>query len=482
MLTQLRNFSKSIFAKIFLGIVIIPFVFWGMGSSFFGGNKNVVLTINKEKYSITDFTNFIEKVVPKNRKITSEQIDELLTFFITDILVDKEVESFGIKLSNKSLATLIKNNKEFKRDNKFSRTEYEKFLLKNNIISIEFESNLARQEKKNQLLDFISGGIAPSNFLVNFTFNEINQKREVEILNLNQLFKKKFKLTDGQIKKYYDANLNEFKEIYKNIELVTLSPQNLINGDEYNEIFFDKLDDIDNSIAQGENLNDIIKKYNLKKPYTFILNERGENIKSQKIQELPDGLIKYIFSISETEPTALIELKEKYYIVQVNKTEDIKKNLENPNVRKKIINQLENQNKRKIISEIISKINQNNFLKADFDEVSKEIGVSPKKINLLNRNDEKNLKKDIVNQIYKFAEKRIIVVHDFGFTESYLVYIDKIENVNIDKNSPEFDKYLNLSRNKLSNTLFTSYDNYIKEKYKIDINSIALDTVKNYYN
>ena len=31
MLNSIRNFSKTIFAKILLFIVIIPFVFWGMG-------------------------------------------------------------------------------------------------------------------------------------------------------------------------------------------------------------------------------------------------------------------------------------------------------------------------------------------------------------------------------------------------------------------------------------------------------------------
>ena len=40
MLGSLRTFTSSIYAKILMGIIIIPFVFWGMGSSFVGGNKN----------------------------------------------------------------------------------------------------------------------------------------------------------------------------------------------------------------------------------------------------------------------------------------------------------------------------------------------------------------------------------------------------------------------------------------------------------
>ena len=59
MLTSLRKFSSSIFAKILLAIVIIPFIFWGMGSNFGGGSKNVIVIIDKEKYSTEAFFNFI---------------------------------------------------------------------------------------------------------------------------------------------------------------------------------------------------------------------------------------------------------------------------------------------------------------------------------------------------------------------------------------------------------------------------------------
>ncbi len=61
MLGSFRKFSGSIYAKILLGIIIIPFVFWGMGSSITGGSKNVVVVIDKEKYSIQHFSNFIKK-------------------------------------------------------------------------------------------------------------------------------------------------------------------------------------------------------------------------------------------------------------------------------------------------------------------------------------------------------------------------------------------------------------------------------------
>ena len=76
----------------------------------------------------------------------------------------------------------------------------------------------------------------------------------------------------------------------------------------------------------------------------------------------------------------------------------------------------------------------------------------------------------------------MIVVHALDFSDNYLIYIEKITNVTIDKNSDEYEKYVNLSKNKLVNDVFNTYDSYIRNKYKIDINYQALDVVKNYYN
>ena len=92
------------------------------------------------------------------------------------------------------------------------------------------------------------------------------------------------------------------------------------------------------------------------------------------------------------------------------------------------------------------------------------------------------LKIELVKQIYAFSEKKIIVVNEIGFSENYLIYIDKIENVNIDEKSDEYQKFINLSKNKISNNLYNTYDSYLNKKYKIDINYQALDTVKNYFN
>ena len=482
MLGPLRKFSTSIYAKILLGIVIIPFVFWGMGSSFRGGDKNIIVVIEKEKYSVQAFIDFIQKFASPDKKIEKNQIEEFLSAFIGDKLIDKEVEHFGIKLSDSSLSKLIKHQKNFKRENKFSRVEYEKFLLKNNLTAVAFESNFSQHEKKAQLLDFIGGGVLPSKYLINMTYDKVNQKRNIEIINLNDVFKKKINFSENQIKSYFENNKNKYQENYKSIKLIELSPKKLIGNDDFNDNFFKKIDEIDYMIIEGKNLENIIQKFNLEKAKLLTLNQFGQNINSKTINNISKNLVKSIFNISDGESTTLIENKDKYFIVEFIKTEKIQRSIENETVRKDILLNLGNATKRKLISEIISKINKKNFIKSDFDKLSKDENVPIKKIILENQNDDKILKKDLISEIYALSEKRVFVVHDISLFENFLVYIDKIENVTIEESSDEYQKYLNLSKNKITNELYNTYDNYIKKRYKIDINYKALDIVKNYFN
>ena len=45
MATSIGKLSKSFFIKLLVGIIILPFVFWGMGDVFSGGNQNVIATM-----------------------------------------------------------------------------------------------------------------------------------------------------------------------------------------------------------------------------------------------------------------------------------------------------------------------------------------------------------------------------------------------------------------------------------------------------
>ena len=479
MLSSIRKFSSSIYAKIFLFVVAVPFIFWGMGPLFTGGNLNTIVKINDEKISTQEFTNFLKNNMTNKEPLEDDLIDRLLSSFIGEKLLIEEMNNFDIHVSENSLGSIIRNEKIFKKNNQFSRTEYEKFLIKNRLYAVIFEANILQQEKKKQLFDFIGGGIAPSKSMVNIIYDKINQKRNIQAINLNDIINKKLKFSEDEIKLFFDQNRDKFKDIYKSIKFIELNSKNLTENNEISDLFFQKIDEIDDLIVGGENLDSILNKYNLGAATITTFKELDIENNSKEINKFPLRLIKNVFAINETEPTILIADKDKYFVVEVIKTENIQRNINDKSVRKDILENLEIQTRAKFVSKIIEKINKNNFKKSDFDRLSYEENVTIKKIRLENQNDNKILKKELISQIYAFPEKKIIVIADIGLRESFLIYIDKIESVRVDQGSENYKKYFNLSKIQIAGNLYNTYDSYLKYKYKININQKALDNIKN---
>ena len=146
MLSSIGKFSKSFFVKLLVGIIILPFVFWGMGDVFRGGNQNVVATVNSSKISTQEFINYINRLNLKEDQIKSlsksDLVEQILSDYIGKKVMSLEIEKLGIVVSDNALRNIIKNDKLFFKDNKFSRTEYEKFLLKSGITAPQFEKNI----------------------------------------------------------------------------------------------------------------------------------------------------------------------------------------------------------------------------------------------------------------------------------------------------------------------------------------------------
>jgi len=122
MLSSIRKFSKTFFAKILLVIVIIPFVFWGMGGVFSSGNTNSLAKINNVNISTEDFIDHInnlninEEII--REKINENILEEILTALISKELLALEIKDLNIFISDKTLVEKIKKNKNFLDENK----------------------------------------------------------------------------------------------------------------------------------------------------------------------------------------------------------------------------------------------------------------------------------------------------------------------------------------------------------------------------
>ena len=147
MIGAFRNFAKTKFAGILVFIMIIPFVFWGMGSMFSSGNTNSIVKINETNISTEEFIDYLNNSgIPQDtirENLNDNIIEELLSGLISTKILDLEIEEYNLIISKETLLELIKKNKNFlDEQGSFQRLKYEKFLLENNQSAPQFELRL----------------------------------------------------------------------------------------------------------------------------------------------------------------------------------------------------------------------------------------------------------------------------------------------------------------------------------------------------
>ena len=158
----------------------------------------------------------------------TDLLEKILSEFIGKKVMSLEFEKLGITVNDQSLSEIIKNDTLFKKDNKFSRTEYEKFLIKSGITAPQFESNIVEQEKKRQFLSSLSGGIIIPNSLIKKEFNKENQIKTKKYIDLEKFHLNK-KPTNKEIKDLYERNKSVFVTEFRSLRYAELNPEILIS-------------------------------------------------------------------------------------------------------------------------------------------------------------------------------------------------------------------------------------------------------------
>ena len=85
------------------------------------------------------------------------------------------------------------------------RATAEKFLLENGYTAATYERYIKNIELKGQLLKYYSGGIKLPEFIIDELFIKENQIKNLEYINLNEIYKNKI-IDENEIKKTYEEN------------------------------------------------------------------------------------------------------------------------------------------------------------------------------------------------------------------------------------------------------------------------------------
>ena len=472
MIGKLRGFSNSKLSGVLVGIIIIPFVFWGMGSVFSGGNTNNVAKINNEIISSKDFINFVNDSRLTNEIIKANLdkniIENILSELISEKLIEMEIKELNVKVSEEALANKIRSNAILlDENNKFSRVKYEKFLLENNLTASSFENSLRKQELKKNLFNYISGGIISPYFLKNKIYISENKKIELEFLDLDLVHDKT--ATDIEVEEFIKNNQDLLKIDFIDAAYTKITPQNLVEIDEFNDEFFKKIDEIENNILNGSNLNEISKIYNLKldKISNFVLNDNS------------DEILEEIYSKRNQDKLQLIDKNDYYLIFEISNINKKIPNRSNKDFIKSVKKNVILKKKFEFNKELYEKIDEKLFNDDEFIKISKDKN-NIKAITLKNLNDINFFDSESVELIYTLPNKSFTLVTG----ETNKVYLTKIKDIyysKIDKNDNNISEYSSKSNNDIINNIYTSYDLSLNTKYNVKIFNQTIERVKNYF-
>ena len=482
MATSIGKLSKSFFLKLLVGIIILPFVFWGMGDVFRGGNQNVIATVDSNKISTQEFVNYINRLNLNEEQIKNlsktDLVEQILSDYIGKKVMSLEIEKIGIVVSDNTLRNIIKNDKSFFKDNKFSRTEYEKFLLKSGTTAPQFESNVVEQEKRRQLLSSLAGGIVIPEILVEKEFGKENQIKTIQYIDLDK-YHSKNKPSQESIKELYERNKNIFFTELKSIRYAEIKPE-LINGNkEYNENFFKQLDIIENNVLDGQSFDETAKANNLKIVEVKKVNAKKENEANIKIKNLPDNLFKKIFNMKISKSPEIIDINNKYYLAEITDEEKKNKPMDDIEVLEALNAQLSFKQKIENNTSLAKDISLGAFDGDNFEKFANDNGLVVKdyKISNLKQNDIFN--EGLIKQIFLTKDGDINLLTNNLLTKSFLILTKKTEYKKLDKNGNEFEQYEAKARLNLINKIYQFYDENANQKYKVEVNQRTVDRVKN---
>ena len=463
--------KKKIGGLLLIFVIIIAFGFGGFGGGFNTGNQNNIAKINNTNISTQDFMDYLnqsglsEQVIKEN--IDKNVIEELLSSLVSITLLDLEIKDLNLVLSKEIIAEKLKKNKNFQdKDGNFQRTLYEKFLLTNSMSAAMYEIKLKNNALQKELFTYISGGAKSPNFLIDRYFTENNRKLDIDFVNLNKFYKKKDEFTNQIIKDFIDENSDTLKQDFIDFSYAIITPKNLTGLDEFNQAFFDTIDEIENKISKNVDFKTIINELNIqpiiKKDYINLENK--DTIENKIYNSRKDGI-------------EIIEDSGTFIFYQIDSINSKVPNLDDDKFIEQIKDLLFQKEKFDFNKNILDQLNAKEFNEVSFNKLANG------KIEKIQLNSIKDISKFEINSIeilYSLPINTFTLITD----KRDNIFIAKVvgyENISISQNSNKFKAIANEASAENRNGILKSYDYLLNDKYKVIVNEKTLERLKNYF-
>lgn len=218
MLQSIRDNAQGALVWIVVGLIVVSFALFGLGSYLSGASKVVAASVNGTEISSTALTRAYQNYQERLRQMFGEQYrpemfennqvkSQVLQGLITQEVMNQMLVEQGYKASAQQVIEKIKSYEAFQEDGVFSPARYKEVLSLQGLNGEAFEYDLSRDIASQQ----IRAAITDSAFITEkekVTLAALeNQKREVGYFDIKvQAYKDASAITDAEIKANYEKN------------------------------------------------------------------------------------------------------------------------------------------------------------------------------------------------------------------------------------------------------------------------------------
>ena len=472
---KLVALSKSILVKLLIVIIIAVFALWGVGDMFSAGKTNVVAEVSGKNIYSEDYVNQLRNgLQSKNYQNISDAIKDNLHIQILNQLVAEKIfeiyaEEEKIIINDKTLSNFIKNIPEFSKNGKFSRTEYEKYLLKNQIDSYSFETSFKKSLLKKLIVESQNLDSISTSYHKTKVKNYFEKKISISYINLEDLYED-IDIAEKEILDYHKKNPSYSNEL-RSIKYAIINQNKEAN--QSSDLFFKNISDIENQVLSNRNFDDIATQFSLNVKKSGLFNKDGLIKNSLKTTVLDKSIVQKAFYLNDQITSELIEIKGSFYLIGINEIVKKKPLTLNEKIKKDIINKIKKKNIDSKANSLSNKIKEENI----FNQLVSKKTKFVKQLELKNRLEEnKTFSPNQIQEIFSLKKNESLVLKG---SKNYLI---KAIDASYDrtKSNDEMDKlYERQVTISFDEQIMQSFDKFLNNKYKVKINQKVLDRITN---
>ncbi len=221
MLRYLRENSGNWIIKIFLGIIVLVFVFLGVGSMN-SGRDNSVASVNDTPITMDEYQvayrNLVEQM--RNRfqdNLTDDLLKALnvkqqaLNTLIEDKLMAEQADAFEIRVTDSELQESILSMNVFQKDGRFDMELYKRLLGLNSMTPEMFEQLQRTQLRTQKLQDMIVGAVSVSDMEARSFYDFHNTSMKIDYMKIDPADFSEISVTSEQVQAHYEENKDRYQ-------------------------------------------------------------------------------------------------------------------------------------------------------------------------------------------------------------------------------------------------------------------------------